>query len=400
MSEKSTKRQQKKLVAARATLRKDYSTKDGLHQVLLHVKIEKKNLYLNIGLSVKLNQWDDRRRRIKNHEQADRLNMILSRGIATVNEIAIDYNLREKYLTIDALKTEFFDPAYRRNFIQYAYMEIEKRKKFENISSETIKMHRSIINKLALYCKNELLFADLDVDFLRGYEKYLATRLHNAVNTINKNMRMIKVYVRRALADDIIRNNPFDQYKIKKERTTPDSLSEEELDRLFELYKEEFLPSRQQKVLRAFLFSCCTGLRISDLKRIMKTDIKGTILKVKPYKTKNTGPVTVTIPLSRTAMRLVKHAVLEKGNIFELAVHDSQNNKDLKLAIVRANIKKNVSFHLGRHTFATHYLRKNKGDIVTLKNLLGHSKIEQTMVYINISEEWLREGMNNFGEWL
>jgi integrase len=126
----------------------------------------------------------------------------------------------------------------------------------------------------------------------------------------------------------------------------------------------------------------------------------GKTLVFSMYKTRNTAPIMVKVPLTNTAFRLMRDAGSSRGIIFETPENDSYANKVLKHALSAMNVADKIHFHTARHTFATHYLRKNKGDIVTLKTLMGHSKIEQTMVYLTVDEDWLHEGMANFGEWI
>lgn len=60
-------------------------------------------------------------------------------------------------------------------------------------------------------------------------------------------------------------------------------------------------------------------------------------------------------------------------------------NRELKFIAKVCNIKKNISFHVARHTFATNYLLSG-GNVVNLQKLLGHSKITETMIYVHIVE--------------
>ena len=68
-------------------------------------------------------------------------------------------------------------------------------------------------------------------------------------------------------------------------------------------------------------------------------------------------------------------------------------NRQIKTIAKTCGITKKISFHVGRHTFATNFLRAG-GDVISLQNLLGHSSVKQTMIYVHIVEsEVKRKGL-------
>ena len=85
----------------------------------------------------------------------------------------------------------------------------------------------------------------------------------------------------------------------------------------------------------------------------------------------------------------------KKGPVFEKLLPDQTMNRYLKEIAAIAGIGKAITHKVGRHTFATLYLRKTK-DIAALKEILGHSNISETLIYAHVLEESKLEGIQCF----
>ncbi|MCS2957586.1 tyrosine-type recombinase/integrase [Bacteroides salyersiae] len=84
-----------------------------------------------------------------------------------------------------------------------------------------------------------------------------------------------------------------------------------------------------------------------------------------------------------------------KGPLFEVTQTEQAMNRNLKIIAEIAEINKNLTHKVGRHTFATIFL-KNTKDLATLKELLGHTDIKETLVYAHVMDESKFEGMQCF----
>lgn len=371
----------------------------GMCRVYIYIYVEAANKYLETPVKILPVHWDPIKRSVRpSHPEASDLNLLLNQSLAKLNEIAISHRLAEKPMSYDNIKRLYESSESSANFISWWRDELKKRES-ENISMNTLDIHRSILNKLSEWCKGKLHFHEINDHRLSVYEKHLKSSRGNSVNTIYNNMRIILRYLARASREGLVTRDKFRNYKLKKERPTKDYLNEQEMDYAFNCYAQ-MDECDKKKILRAFLFSCCTGLRISDLKLISFSNVVGgKLLVFSMFKTKNTAPMTVRVPLTKTALSLIEDTGRKRGTLFWFPDNDSYANKLLKQSLPEID-KERIHFHTGRHTFATHYLRRNKRDIVTLQTLLGHSKIEQTMEYIYVDDDWLFEGMAGFGEWI
>ena len=121
-----------------------------------------------------------------------------------------------------------------------------------------------------------------------------------------------------------------------------------------------------------------TGLRISDVLDQNRDEILTKRIHFEVSKSKKLQNVKII----DAAVKLVK----SDERLFKEFFAEQTLNRHLRVITQILGIKKKVSFHVGRHTFATNFILE-KGDVTTLKILLGHSKLEDTMIYVHIAEE-------------
>lgn len=141
--------------------------------------------------------------------------------------------------------------------------------------------------------------------------------------------------------------------------------------------------SNHREILKTFLFSCFTGLRFSDIENLQFDHIYDDMLIMKPQKTKFIDK-TVKIPLCQPAKDLIDYSKKTR-KVFH--VFSAQYvNRELKQIMDAVNIRKRITFHCARHTFATMYLRKTN-DLAGLQKMLGHSNISETMVYAHALDD-------------
>lgn len=376
--------------------RSDYKNKDAESAVILQVYIHGKRITLPTGILVKEEYWDEEKKVIrKKHEKAADYNLIIEKARALVNDIQVKYRLNGQDLTPELLRIEFKNPSKYLNFCEYMRAEIKARKGL--VSNSTTKQHNSTLKCLEGFQK-DVPFSSIDTHFLERFEKHMKLKDKNKVSTIGKKMKCFSQHLNRARQANIIRNNPFEHYKIKHGKNKITYLEEPEVRILIDLYGRELLPAKMKKVLKYFLFSCVTGLRLSDVKRIRFDQIINDTIYIIPQKKQNTDQEMVTIPLCHAAKRMINEAAGDRirGTIFDCYA-DQVTNRHLKDIAKLAKIKKRLTYHVSRHTFATLFLEKTN-DLASLQKLMGHHSITQTMVYAHVSETKKREQIKCFDQ--
>lgn len=371
----------------------NYRRKDGQAIVLMQVIINRKKKALKTGISIQPYLFNKNTGEIKaggnvDKKRANDLNLILRNELAKASEIFVRARLSNITLNTKSFKLLFeAEQDYSQtDFISFMNDEINRLNGSREQSS--IKSYLKTYNKLITF-KPAIFFDVLKIDLIEDFERFLI-KSKLAPNTRSLHHKNFKAFINIAIKRDIKIKNPYDDFKIKRIKGSRNFLTPEEVKRLIELYQSGDLNPELQNVLEYFLFACFTGLRISDIQVLKSEDIISNILVFTPVKTKNIRKV-VKIPLPEFAIKLIHGRV---GKLFN-TISDQKTNANLKQIAEFAQIKKTVSFHVARHTFATSFLR-NGGKLEVLKELLGHTKIETTMEYTHILEESLIEQMALF----
>ncbi len=194
--------------------------------------------------------------------------------------------------------------------------------------------------------------------------------------TINHYITYFKTFFKWCIEKEYITENPFNHIKkFKKESTKREYLTIEEI-------REFSMVDKFHNTKNAFLFSCFTGLRMIDVKKLQWNDIRGKEIYKKIVKT---GKFE-TIPINETAMNILNERDKENDFIFELPKQRRTIEYQLKAICNNAGIEKHITFHCSRHTFAT-ILLSNGVDIYTTSKLLGHSSVSMTEIYSNLVNE-------------
>lgn len=196
-----------------------------------------------------------------------------------------------------------------------------------------------------------------------------------------------------AVREGLIDKNPWNKLetieKIKKPESKREYLTIDEIRSMIAT------DCPNELVKRAYLFSCFTGLRISDVRNLKWGDVYNengqTYVSVVMVKT--TKPLY--IPLSGQALKWMP----EKGErasddyVFGNLVNYGNVNENLKKWAEAAGIRKHISYHLARHSFATMMLTLG-ADLYTTSKLLGHSNVKTTQIYAKIVDSKKVEAVN------
>lgn len=183
--------------------------------------------------------------------------------------------------------------------------------------------------------------------------------------------------------------NPADHVKgLPQGESKREFLTMEELQKLVKCECEIPL------LKKAFVFGCLTGLRWSDIHKLVWSEIQhseeyGWYIRFKQKKTKGAE----TLPISDQARELLGGESKPTDKVFDGLKYSAWHNLKLQQWVMKAGIKKNISFHCSRHTYATLQLTLGT-DIFTVSKLLGHKDLKTTQVYAKIIDEKKKEASN------
>ena len=243
-------------------------------------------------------------------------------------------------------------------------------------AEETIKSREKTVKTIIEFCKDVKL-CNVNRQWMQGYVQFLKVR-KNAPNTINSRCAYIKTLMHRAFADGLIsRPIDFSGLMPAAHRENGCALTLDEVKKLIRT------PLYRSDVSCAFLFSCFTGLRICDVRRLKYSDMHEGVLEVVMQKTKK----PIVIPLTPNALRFLPPKKPGESLVFpSLPKQSGHLNRILKRWTKDALIRKRVTFHTARRTFAT-ITMEYSANIYTVSQLLGHSRLNTTLLYVNCAKK-------------
>lgn len=265
------------------------------------------------------------------------------------------------------------------------YLEQDK----EDLSPLTLRTYYWNLKKIE-YFRPNLECSDVNDSMVRDFRRHLQ-QLGNKPNTIIKALSVLRNFSRKMLADGLISENPFNKVRIGQVYTRRGYLTTNELKKLYLNFQDRrrLLTETEQDVMRAFLFSCFTGLRYSDLHSLDASEIFDYKIRKQMHKTGD--PVYVPIPLQA---RLLLPEKITSGRVFRV-VENSHFNRTLRSAAKKLGYYKHIHCHLARHTFATTCITLGIPLPATSK-LLGHRKLETTLIYAKFVDTFLDKEMKKF----
>lgn len=256
----------------------------------------------------------------------------------------------------------------------------------------TVKSYKSAKNKLKEFAKSELVngilpFNRIDEKFCEDYKEWLQSKVSN--NTTCVYVLKLKTVLNKAVKERLIPYNPAKFVSVKPEETEKIHLT---LDELKKLYKTD---CKNNVLKRAFLFACYTGLRLSDIKNLTWGQIREGRLYFRQKKTRGVE----YLPINETALKILYSDMqanvipLPDVKVFDIKVKRSENiGYQLRQWAEKAEVKKYITFHSARHTFATISLTAGV-DLYTVSKMLGHKSINTTQIYAKIVDEKVNEAI-------
>jgi len=309
-----------------------------------------------------------------------------------LNRLSAESFLMGKGLTVDDYLNQLQGYSSAEDFVHFVTKNNNYEYNKDIIQYATWRRHRSSLNRLIEFWGSNIIpIHEITLDKIKEFDAYWRSKKKKR-NTITGYHKDIKKQLAEAVRKNIIRESPYDHFSFSYVDGNREALDQDEVKALMQLfYQEDILPTLKE-VLRRFLFSCLTGLRISDTHQITDRMIQNGVLKYKPVKGSKYGK-HIALPLPKAALSLIEG---RKGKLFE-PLSDKHINFLLKIIAAKAQIEKNLTYHCARDTFGTIFVELG-GDIKTLKELMGHTNIKTTEIYLKMSDKRKVNLMNNFDQ--
>jgi len=281
------------------------------------------------------------------------------------------------------------DGKQKADFVEYFKRLAEKR------SGSNSDNWSSALNYINDFTGGSLKFADLNEHLCNEFKEYLLTvpskrseqttlSQNSAVSYFNK----FKAALKQAYKDGYLDTDLNARIEpIKQAETERQFLTMEELNKLANTQ------CNMPLLKEASLFSALTGLRFSDIEKLIWNEIQQSkdeyYIRFRQKKTKGFE----TLPISEQAYGLLGKRGDANDRVFEGLKYSAYMNANLIKWVAKAGINKDITFHCFRHTYATLQL-SNGTDIYTVSKMLGHRELKTTQVYAKIVDQTKREAAN------
>lgn len=278
----------------------------------------------------------------------------------------------------------------------------------KSLSSNSVEAYLNDIKKLAKFCEDNHSVKGpkgATYEILKDYLIHISD-VGVTNRTQARSISSIRSFFKYLVLDEVLENNPTKLLEAPKiGRKLPNILTVEEIDSILgavEMYKPE---GQRNKAIIETLYSC--GLRVSELIGVKLSNIN---FRLGVIKIEGKGNKERMIPLSRNAKQEIKlymkgyRDYLDIAPGFEDVLFLNKRGSALSRVMVfniikhladRAGIKKSVSPHTFRHSFASH-LVNGGADLRAVQDMLGHESILTTEIYTHLDDHYLRDTINKY----
>jgi site-specific recombinase XerD len=391
---------------------KKSQVKDGIAPIYIRITIDGRRAEISTKKRVAIDKWNAESQIVKgNNEESREINQfirLLIGEIETVHFKLAQGNVIPSPQTIkDIIVTkeeESMDKTILDAF-EYHYIKFNEKVKVNLVSNKTGTRYKITKNKVLAFLKHQYKMDNIPLPkmrlkFITEFEHYLLTVDKLSNNTAHKYIKNLKTIMNMAVGLDWIPSNPFNQFKCSYESPEREILNQEELDLIL---SKDFKLDRLNEVRDVFIFCCYTGFAFSDIYDFEKNAVMIGLDKEYWLSTKRQKTGTrESVPLLPIPLEIIgqykNHPYCIKYNKL-LPVNSNQRyNAYLKEIADICGIKKHLTSHIARHTFATTVTLANGVPIETVSAMLGHNSIRTTQIYAKVVEKKVSEDMKALKE--
>ena len=275
-----------------------------------------------------------------------------------------------------------------RSFLNYLLVD-------KGLSKNTVKAYEADISSFFRWLIiKDLEYKNLQEEHINQYISFLFQKKMKS-SSVNRKISSIKSFYIFLVKRNFIKNSPLnDVVTPKQEKYLPESMSEDEVDKLLNSPNVANKIENRDKAMIEMLYA--TGMRISELVNLKMTDVDMKRCVVKVF---GKGSKERLVPFGETALDSLKAYLSERVQSSSKEIFLSNRGKKMtrvafwqrvKIYLVRENLKNSISPHTLRHAFATHLLNRG-ADLRSVQLLLGHSDLSTTQIYTHIAKQRLSD---------
>jgi len=372
---------------------------------MLRIYLNNERLSLgSTGISVKSSQWDKEKERIKGRTtEALNTNLQLDNIASGLQSIFRRIEMSD-VVSLERIKSEFLGKKEEIDTLMQL---------FEKHNGDVAKQVGVSVGKATLqkynvckrhfseflekqYKRSDLKLTELTYVVIREFDLYLRTEVGQNPNTATKTMKTFKTITLLGQKMGVLLHDPFMNHRFHIEPVNRGFLTDEEI--LLIAHKQINIP-RLELIRDIFIFSCFTGLAYIDVSNLTPDHIvtlgdKQWIMTQRQKTSVETNVLLLDIPKAIIAKYGGK--TYRNGKLFPMLTNQKTNSY-LKEIADMCGIKKNLTFHLARHTFATMSLSKGV-PMESVSKMLGHTNIRTTQIYARITNKKIEHDMEELAD--
>lgn len=246
------------------------------------------------------------------------------------------------------------------------------------------------------YGKEDLPLTEVNGELVRAFAFYLKTEKGCQQNTVIRYMKCLKKITNLARANDWMAKDPFLGIRFHEKEVVREFLT---MDELQTIYRKEFPLERLTLVRDVFIFAAFTGLAFIDVQQLapehIVRDNNGNLWIRKPrQKTKNMCNIPLLNIPQEILRKYANHPTCRKKGVLLPVPCNQKMNSYLKEIADICMIRKNLTTHCARHSYATSVCLANGVSLENVAKMLGHSNIKMTQHYARVLDSSILRDMN------
>jgi site-specific recombinase XerD len=379
-------------------------SKNGLVPIYLRLTVNGKRIEISTNKFIEESKWNKAAAKLKGYsEEARTINSYLDilknkvyeteKNMVNNDEVINANTFRNKFIGIEEQQRMLIPIFKEHNHQMQALIDKE-------FALNTYKRYETSLRHIQeflnyKYSLQDIPIKDINLAFINDFDFYLRTIKNCNNNSTIKYVRNFGKIVKWCYANDWIDRDPFLNFKGKVKEVERAFLTEEEITTI---YLQEFSADRLNQVKDAFIFCCFTGFAYIDVFQLKKTNFEIGIDGSKwicTHRQKTDTP-------SRIPLLQIPEEIIEKYKNHPQCINEDKllpvlsnqkTNAYLKEIADVCGIKKELTFHIARHTFATTVTLTNGVPIESVSKMLGHKSLRTTQHYAKILDQKVSEDM-------
>ena len=390
-------------------IRRDKTNKKGEAPVFMRLTINGERADASIKRFIEPHAWNSAKGKANEKSRGGKdLNLYLDAISANILRIQRDLELDKKEVSAQIILNRYLGKEQSdRHTLMVVFRALnEKCRALSGISlapgtviryETTLRLTEEFLQKS--YQKEDCYLDEVTNQFIEDFEFFLKTVRRCCHNTTSKYLMNFKKIVRIALAKGWMKKDPFAHIRFHLDPVEREFLEKQELKAML---NKEITITRLAQVRDIFCFCCLTGLAFTDVQQLkpehLVADIHGKIwIRKARQKTKN----MCNIPLLDEAQKIIDryrdHPYCQTHGVLLPVCSNQKMNSYLKELADICGIRKNLSTHCARHTFATLTLASG-ATIDNVAKMLGHANVNMTRRYAKVLDSSIMRDMEVVAE--